>query len=150
MLRPNSLMTSGMITPTASVVIANIMNMRKVRPLINARLRPSVAMAVMWASSVCCGCRDCPAGGGMHRERVAAGRGDPGRACRQIDAQIGPVVPGRPGDVDSVRGGRDDLHLAVEGRMRIPEPNQGDLALHDRCHECRIDLPRRVVVPVHV
>src|SRR5688572_10108824 len=147
MLRPNSLMTSGMITPTASVVIANIMNMRKVRPLINARLRPSVAMAVMWASSVWCGCRDCPAGDSMHGERVAAGRGDPGRACRQIDAQFSPVVPGRPDDVDPVRGGRVHLHVAVEGRMRITEPDQGDLALYDRCHERRIDFPRRLVVP---
>ena len=40
MLRSNCLIISGMITPTESVVIANIINMRKVSALMAARLPP--------------------------------------------------------------------------------------------------------------
>src|ERR1051325_11847757 len=52
MLNPNCLMISGMITPTESVVMANIMNIRKVSALIAARLPPvrTAVCCVIWSS----------------------------------------------------------------------------------------------------
>ena len=146
MLSPNVLMISGMMMPTESVVMANIMNIRKVSALI----APVSSAGFSWPVESSLSLPRCDL---SQRHRLLArwiGIGNDRTARSEIDFEPGPfgisfAIPGRANVVIAAQ-----LKIAAERRMRVPEADQIEQRAHNGNAKLVFHFVSRVVVPVNV